>query len=57
MFCESLGLAAQGSVGTEIKPITGISINQDKDKLLPREKGVRSIQLAIKDLGELIKGW
>lgn len=38
MFCESLGLAAQGSICTKIKPITGICINPDKDKLLPREK-------------------
>ena len=36
----------------------GICINPDKDKLWPsREKGVRTIQLAIRELGELIKGW
>lgn len=57
-FCESLDLAGRGSVGRKSNPLMRIGINPDKHKLLPsREKGIRSIQLAIRELGELMEGW
>lgn len=58
IFCEFWGSAGQGSVGRKNKPIIGICINPNKDKLLrPLGKKGQLYLTCHQGAGWIHKGW